>query len=110
MPPACKVKELDHKFLLIGKSRFQLCASTIKIMPVTASLYVFFSLSRPVLFNNEPVKIPNKPVLIAGMVESSPSGSCMLIFVFGYGTYKWPGKKVRSTYDAKFPCGVRSPA
>jgi hypothetical protein len=41
IPPTNIVKELDHKFLLIGKSRFHILAMTIKRSPAKNNIKDF---------------------------------------------------------------------
>ena len=76
-PPTFNTKELVQRFLLMGKSRFQICARPTNTKPVINIYNAFFCWLNGLFFKNFPVKIPNRPVPMAGMVDINPSGSCM---------------------------------
>ena len=101
-PVVWNTKELDHIFLLIGKSRFHNWARARNPIPTHANKPAFLFGSKILFFKNVPVKIPPNAVLIAGILLKNPTVSCI-------PSESLPGKMVRSTYEAKFPCIVRSP-
>jgi len=76
-PPTKQVNELVHRFLFIGKARFQTFPVIIK---PTAARIMYRTLRNCLSFRyfdirNSPVNIPSKAVDIAGILLNIPSGS-----------------------------------
>lgn len=103
--PTTQTKELVHRFLLMGKVLFHMSPMSRSSAEEARSRHTFFLSVSPGRLSrmSSPVDMPRSAVEMAGSVERSPSGSCMVMC-------RRPGSSIRSMYPASEPCMVNGPA